>query len=321
MPSTTNKGYTTPLFNTEVGTWGNDIVTNFTSIVDLNVGGQTNIGLSSTNVTLTTGSSGQMQNAIITLTGLLLANVTVYSSCVGFCIVENNTSGAFTVTYQANFGSGGVGSASVLSQGNKALIASDPTNGARIVSSSVTTPSGSLTAFAGATAPSGWLLCFGQVVSQSTYPNLYAAILTAYNTGGEGAGNFRLPDLRGRSIFGLDNMGGIAAGRLTGADTGNISSPTTLGGAGGEENHTLLTAELASHTHTVTDPGHSHSTSALDLFATVGSGSTLGNLAQNPINNTTTGTTTTAISINASGSGNSHNTTPPAMVMNWIIKI
>lgn len=42
-------------------------------------------------------------------------------------------------------------------------------------------------------APQGWLLCEGQVVAIATYPGLYATLGTTFNTGGEGAGNFRLP--------------------------------------------------------------------------------------------------------------------------------
>lgn len=45
-----------------------------------------------------------------------------------------------------------------------------------------------------ATPPTGYLLCDGSVVSQAAYPDLFTAIGTAFNTGGEGAGNFRLPN-------------------------------------------------------------------------------------------------------------------------------
>jgi hypothetical protein len=131
MPATTFKGYTVPAYNTEVGTWGTDINSNFTGIADLNVGGQTSITLSGTNVTLTTGATGQMQNVIISLTGTLLASVTVSSAAVGFYAVENGTTGAFNVTWQANFGSGPVGSGIVIPQGTRTWIISDTTSGAR----------------------------------------------------------------------------------------------------------------------------------------------------------------------------------------------
>lgn len=45
-----------------------------------------------------------------------------------------------------------------------------------------------------ATSVDGWLLCNGGVVSQTSYPQLFAILGTTFNTGAEGAGNFRLPN-------------------------------------------------------------------------------------------------------------------------------
>jgi hypothetical protein len=131
MPSSPNKGYTLPTFNSEIGSWGTDVNVNLTGIIDLNLGGQVGVSLSSTNVTLTTTATGQMQNLIVTLTGTLLTNVTVSSAAVGFYLVENRTTGAFTVTWAANFGGGTVGTAWVIPQGYSGLFFSDTTYGAR----------------------------------------------------------------------------------------------------------------------------------------------------------------------------------------------
>jgi len=68
-------------------------------------------------------------------------------------------------------------------------------------------PSGTVTAFAGATAPSGWLLCDGSAISRTTYSGLFSAIGTAHGTG-DGSTTFRLPDFRGRFLRGVD--GGVA---------------------------------------------------------------------------------------------------------------
>ncbi|QPB08631.1 tail protein [Burkholderia phage Mica] len=118
---------------------------------------------------------------------------------------------------------------------------------------------GTILDFAGTTAPTGWLMCFGQAVNTADYPNLYAAIGTTYNVGGEAAGTFRLPDARGRSTIGKDDMGGTAANRITTAGGHGIAG-TTLGSSGGTQTHTLTTAQMPSHTHanTLTDPGHTH---------------------------------------------------------------
>jgi microcystin-dependent protein len=86
-------------------------------------------------------------------------------------------------------------------------------------------PTGSITAFAGSSAPISWLLCYGQTLVRATYPDLFAVVGTTYNTGGEAGTDFRLPDLRGRTVAGVDNMGGTDAGRL---DIAN-SSGTVVG--------------------------------------------------------------------------------------------
>lgn len=91
-------------------------------------------------------------------------------------------------------------------------------------------PAGSVTAFAGSSAPSGWLLCAGQAVSRTTYAALFTVIGTTYGSG-DGSTTFNLPDLRGRVVAGLDNMGGSDAGRLSWANT--------LGTTGGKEVATL----------------------------------------------------------------------------------
>lgn len=107
------------------------------------------------------------------------------------------------------------------------------------------------------TLETGWLWANGSVVSQATYAALFAVIGTAFNTGGEGAGNFRLPDLRGRGPFGKDNMGGVtAAGQITLAGSG--ISGTSLAALGGQEVVTLTEDQIPAHDHNVTDPGHDH---------------------------------------------------------------
>jgi microcystin-dependent protein len=113
-------------------------------------------------------------------------------------------------------------------------------------------PVGTVLDFAGGTAPSGYLLCNGQYVSKATYSILFSVIGSTY---GDSGGNFAVPDLRGRLVAGLDNMGGAAAGRLTGWAS---IPPTTLGGAGGAEYHVLGVNELAVHSHGITDPTHNH---------------------------------------------------------------
>lgn len=93
-------------------------------------------------------------------------------------------------------------------------------------------PVGTVIRYAGATAPTGWLLCDGSALSRGTYRTLYDAIGTSYGAG-DGVTTFNLPDTRGR--FGL--------GKAT-AGTGS-----TLGGTGGTIDHVHTGP---SHTHTST---------------------------------------------------------------------
>ena len=77
--------------------------------------------------------------------------------------------------------------------------------------------------FAGATAPSGWLICDGSAISRTTYSTLYAVIGTTYGSG-DGSTTFNLPDLRGRVAVGVGN----------GTATGHTNH--TLGQKSGNEN-------------------------------------------------------------------------------------
>lgn len=67
------------------------------------------------------------------------------------------------------------------------------------------------------------------------------------------------PDMRGRGLIGVDTMAGPATSRLNLVPF-SIGNPTTPGSFCGENLHTLLAVELASHYHTagIFDPGHLH---------------------------------------------------------------
>jgi hypothetical protein len=95
-------------------------------------------------------------------------------------------------------------------------------------------PTGSVFPYAGTSAPSGYLLCFGQAVSRTgATAALFAVCSTTYGSG-DGSTTFNVPDLRGYVAAGKDDMGGSAAGRLSGgtvlgaalgAQTTNTSGP------------------------------------------------------------------------------------------------
>lgn len=166
------------------------------------------------------------------------------------------------------------------------------------------TPPGVVSAFAGSSAPTGWLLCYGQEVSRSTYGDLFSAIGTTYGIG-NGSTTFNLPDLRGRVTAGRDDMGGIAANRLTNSGTGNPGiNGSTLGASGGSDRHQLTTGQMPSHTHTVYGQTVQR-TAAGSLVATA----------------VTAGTTSDTNRTSApEGDNQAHPNVQPTIVLNYIIK-
>ena len=165
-------------------------------------------------------------------------------------------------------------------------------------------PEGAVQSYAGTVAPAGWLLCQGQEISIATYPKLYSVIGTTYGVGS--AGNFILPDMRSRFPLGLGQGAGL--------------SNRVISATGGEETHTLTTGEMPSHSHGVTDPGHTHSyVNNVNNQDTDNAFSTE-TAADNADISQTTGSSTTGITINNSGGGGAHNNMPPYIVINYIIK-
>lgn len=179
-------------------------------------------------------------------------------------------------------------------------------------------PEGTLQPYAGATAPSGWLLCFGQTLNSITSPEyapLFSVIGTVY--GGTGASSFILPDLRGRSPFGKDDMGGSAASRITNTGTDNSGIlGTTLGSVGGDQ-------RMHQHTHTQNNHNHGVNISGtLINWNSAAGSSTRVNLSGSygSYNNAYTMDVVGATATNNNmGTGGSQNM-PPAIILNYIIK-
>lgn len=107
---------------------------------------------------------------------------------------------------------------------------------------------GFMSDYGGGTVPAGWLLCDGSAVSRATYAALFLAIGTAHGAG-DGSTTFNVPDSRGRTTYGKDDMGGTAANRLTSAGSG--MNGAVLGASGGAEVVTLTKAQIAAHGHTL----------------------------------------------------------------------
>lgn len=127
--------------------------------------------------------------------------------------------------------------------------------------------------------PSGWLVADGTAVSRTTYARLFAKISTTYGTG-DGATTFTLPDLRGEFIRGLDKGRGVDTGRA-------IASAQS--------------SQNLSHSHSVSDPGHTHPLPALNSSGGSYPSSTAGGSSINYPMTGTSGSNDTGISINSSG--------------------
>ncbi len=256
------------------------------------------------------------------------------------------------------------------------------------------TPTGSIVPTAAPVVPSGWLLCYGQAVSRTTYATLFAALIINLGTAtmtiaapgvvtktahglrtgdqvyftttgalptgvtantiyyanvidantfrlsttsansytavyitttgtqsgthtlvycpwglGDGSTTFNVPDLRGNVIAGKDDMGGTAANRLNLLATQGLRG-YNLNNSGGEQAHTLTTAELASHSHSNINAG--------------GTPVGLKNGATGSGNYGVAYAATTAldasIGTNTTGSDTTHNNVQPTIILNYIIK-
>ena len=112
-----------------------------------------------------------------------------------------------------------------------------------------TLPIGMITPFGGDTAPTDWVLCYGQEVTIAEYQNLFNVI--GYNFKDQSlvaAGKFALPDLRGRFALGKDNMGGGSANVVTSA------AADTLGSVEGQQNQSIAVTNLPEHEHDLRGP-------------------------------------------------------------------
>jgi microcystin-dependent protein len=148
-------------------------------------------------------------------------------------------------------------------------------------------------------APNGWALCQGQLLPIAQNTALFALLGTTY--GGNGTTNFALPDLRGRAPVGFGQAPGL--------------SNYQLGQQAGEESHTLTTAEMPAHTHT------------LNVNNTVGSsdspqnGVPARNAAAVPQYGATANTTAASAAISVVGNNLPHENRPPVLALNWCIAL
>ena len=164
---------------------------------------------------------------------------------------------------------------------------------ARVFASAANSRVGEVAWWAGPPPPNT-LVCDGSAVSRTTYAKLFAKISTTWGVG-NGSTTFNIPDLRGRAAIGVGQGSGL--------------TNRVLAGTGGEENHALSVAELASHTHTpdsamATGVGDGNSANAIRPFV-AGDQRVYATWGPNPTT--------------ATGSGSAHNTMMPWRALNCVI--
>jgi len=122
-------------------------------------------------------------------------------------------------------------------------------------------PPGVMWEFAGAVAPTGWLLCDGSAVSRTIYANLYAALGTTYGAG-DGTTTFNLPDARSRSTVGSNSQNAVGGGIVANVGLGAGLTARARAATFGVESHsqTLTSSHLPSHAHTINEHTHGGAT-------------------------------------------------------------
>ena len=117
--------------------------------------------------------------------------------------------------------------------------------------------------------PAGFLLCDGASYLIADYPNLYASI---GNTYGGNSTNFNVPNMQSAFPIGGNNINSLGcatsnfvAGNGQSGATNTFAPSANFGGA--TTSIPPLLTEAPSHTHSVNDPGHSHTIDYVPLDA------------------------------------------------------
>ena len=142
-------------------------------------------------------------------------------------------------------------------------------------------------------APRGWAQCNGQLLPIAQNQALFALLGTMY--GGNGQTTFALPNLQGRTPL-------------------HIGNGFTQGQQSGEESHTLLTSEMAGHTHV--PQGNSGTPNAGSA-----TNNTWASNAANPYSNSAPNVALGATAIDVAGGGQPHFNMQPYLVLNFVIAL
>jgi microcystin-dependent protein len=186
-------------------------------------------------------------------------------------------------------------------------------------------PLGATIEYWAGTAPnSSFVFPFGQAISRTTYSALFALIGSSFGAG-DGSTTFNLPDLRGRSTSCPDNMGGTTANRLLNGSLAGVRH--SVGGAGGEDAHTLAASEIPSITSNVSTSGTLNGSTSNVVTGTITDFLAAGgNPILKPNNSGSAASVTVSGSMSGSATSNNtgggaHNNMQPTILCNRIMRI
>lgn len=195
----------------------------------------------------------------------------------------------------------------------------------QLLSDMTRVPIGTVLETVSSAAAPGFVLMQGQCLSTTGVFNALWQVLGSPVPGACTAGNFPLPDGRGRVVAMVDSGG---SGRITAAG-GNFDG-TVLYSAGGLQNHTMTVGELVAHQHSafIRDPTHHHTAPVFAGGAGLQSGGVAGT-----ISTSVTGDSSTGVRVNsasggagtddvtaAAGSGTAFSVLPPILLLNRMVK-
>jgi microcystin-dependent protein len=157
---------------------------------------------------------------------------------------------------------------------------------------------GQITIFSFAFPPRGWALCNGQLLPINQNQALFSLLGTQY--GGDGRVNFALPNMQGDVAIGMGQGQGL--------------TNRTIGEVGGEQNHTLLTGEMAPHKHT---PNYGGAAASMTPGGQLWAADPNGNVTF-----ATSGSETLAPqAIGNTGGSQAHNNMEPYLILNFCIAL
>jgi hypothetical protein len=306
MPSTFSPNLRIELIapGDQAGAWGGTTNTNLGTLIEQAISGAVVVAVSTANQALTAlnGAADQSRNAVLVLTTSTTADFAVYAPPESKLYTVSNTTAYTATVYNStslgNTTAAGTGVAipagktlSVWSNGTNFALQNTYFDGvvaAQVGSTATTQAFGNSSTLLATTA-------FVQAALQALHPvgSIYINATNATNPA---------------TLFGFGTWTAFGAGRVpVGFDAADPLFDTA------EETGGSKDAIVVSHTHGITDPGHTHATNAVTPIGGVGIDGTLARSVQATISPATTG-----ITINAAGSsGTNANLQPYITVYMW----